>query len=118
MTHTKTILKSQLPTVMSTPNDAAVLIQRVAQQQVRVISEPDPGVLGELLERVNLRAGPLARDPFPLEVVPDRLAVAPEMPGDRTDRPAPVSYTHLRAHETDSYLVCRLLLEKKKQKKH
>src|SRR5665647_3624047 len=26
-----------------------------------------------------------------------------------------VSYTHLRAHETDSYLVCRLLLEKKKK---
>src|SRR5665647_1098378 len=24
----------------------------------------------------------------------------------------PVSYTHLRAHETDSYLVCRLLLAK------
>ena len=30
--------------------------------------------------------------------------------------PQPVSYTHLRAHETDSYLVCRLLLEKKKSK--
>src|SRR5664279_6089552 len=28
----------------------------------------------------------------------------------------PVSYTHLRAHETDSYLVCRLLLEKKKNR--
>src|SRR5665647_3803095 len=28
--------------------------------------------------------------------------------------PIPVSYTHLRAHETDSYLVCRLLLEKTK----
>src|SRR5665647_442512 len=28
-----------------------------------------------------------------------------------------VSYTHLRAHETDSYLVCRLLLEKKKKTK-
>src|SRR5680860_1750783 len=27
----------------------------------------------------------------------------------------PLSYTHLRAHETDSYLVCRLLLEKKKK---
>src|SRR5664279_5774902 len=25
-------------------------------------------------------------------------------------RPTAVSYTHLRAHETDSYLVCRLLL--------
>src|SRR5664279_1757449 len=29
--------------------------------------------------------------------------------------PYPVSYTHLRAHETDSYLVCRLLLDKKNQ---
>ena len=28
--------------------------------------------------------------------------------------PCPVSYTHLRAHETLRYLVCRLLLEKKK----
>src|SRR5665647_966798 len=27
----------------------------------------------------------------------------------------PVSYTHLRAHETDSYIVCRLLLEKTKK---
>ena len=26
---------------------------------------------------------------------------------------APVSYTHLRAHETSLHLVCRLLLEKK-----
>ena len=28
----------------------------------------------------------------------------------------PVSYTHLRAHETGRNLVCRLLLEKKKKK--
>src|SRR5665647_3759653 len=28
-----------------------------------------------------------------------------------------MNYTHLRAHETESYLVCRLLLEKKKKKK-
>ena len=27
--------------------------------------------------------------------------------------PAPVSYTHLRAHETSLHLVCRLLLEKR-----
>src|SRR5660397_255923 len=27
----------------------------------------------------------------------------------------PVSYTHLRAHETKANLVCRLLLEKKKK---
>src|SRR5678815_2449890 len=30
----------------------------------------------------------------------------------------PVSYTHLRAHETPEHLVCRLLLEKKKKKKN
>src|SRR5450756_2780966 len=30
---------------------------------------------------------------------------------------APVSYTHLRAHETRHDLVCRLLLEKKKKNK-
>ena len=30
-------------------------------------------------------------------------------------RHIPVSYTHLRAHETRHDLVCRLLLEKKKQ---
>src|SRR5665811_961104 len=32
--------------------------------------------------------------------------------------PVPVSYTHLRAHETVLDLVCRLLLEKKKKTKH
>ena len=33
-----------------------------------------------------------------------------------SDKDAPVSYTHLRAHETVLDLVCRLLLEKKKKK--
>src|SRR5665648_585501 len=43
----------------------------------------------------------------------DRVAEArPQRRGDRC--PAPVSYTHLRAHETRHDLVCRLLLEKKK----
>ena len=32
-------------------------------------------------------------------------------PGEYTT-PSTVSYTHLRAHETDEDLVCRLLLEK------
>src|SRR5450756_2359657 len=41
-----------------------------------------------------------------------------DMPSDHRKRRifAPVSYTHLRAHETRHDLVCRLLLEKKKQK--
>ena len=35
---------------------------------------------------------------------------------DKYGQIAPVSYTHLRAHETRHDLVCRLLLEKKKTK--
>ena len=35
--------------------------------------------------------------------------------GGAAQRGAPVSYTHLRAHETVLDLVCRLLLEHKKQ---
>src|SRR5680860_1550759 len=46
------------------------------------------------------------------------LAVDGVTDGGVGERPVSraVSYTHLRAHETDSYLVCRLLLEKKKTK--
>src|SRR5665647_316106 len=40
-------------------------------------------------------------------------AKRPVMLGRKFAERKPVSYTHLRAHETDSYLVCRLLLEKK-----
>src|SRR5678815_5895757 len=34
---------------------------------------------------------------------------------EKTGGNLPVSYTHLRAHETPEHLVCRLLLEKKKK---
>src|SRR5664279_1846213 len=46
---------------------------------------------------------------------------APDIAGKNIANPssligsAALTYTHLRAHETDSYLVCRLLLEKKKR---
>ena len=42
--------------------------------------------------------------------------IPPEKGFGKRDRPFdPVSYTHLRAHETPEHLVCRLLLEKKKK---
>ena len=55
-------------------------------------------------------------------VVDDQLALLLAL-GDMAERiqrgtaqePEAVSYTHLRAHETVLDLVCRLLLEKKKQ---
>src|SRR5450756_3035450 len=42
-------------------------------------------------------------------------AHSPESGGRTACSRVPVSYTHLRAHETRHDLVCRLLLEKKKQ---
>src|SRR5678815_5195762 len=40
--------------------------------------------------------------------------VQPGFEAERGDGADAVSYTHLRAHETPEHLVCRLLLEKKK----
>src|SRR5665648_582117 len=42
---------------------------------------------------------------------------SPQVTTTTTPPPVPVSYTHLRAHETRHDLVCRLLLEKKKKNK-
>eukprot|EP00658_Telonema_sp_P-2_P077765 TRINITY_DN7118_c0_g1_i11.p1 TRINITY_DN7118_c0_g1~~TRINITY_DN7118_c0_g1_i11.p1 ORF type:complete len:171 (-),score=49.33 TRINITY_DN7118_c0_g1_i11:61-573(-) len=46
-------------------------------------------------------------------------SAASKQPGNTEAPPlpprVPVSYTHLRAHETPEHLVCRLLLEKKKK---
>src|SRR5665647_3751595 len=86
---------------------------------------PDPGAIpgprlagglprsGDLGLRVRVGPAPAAaRQEHPAFL--GRLAQAPTLVGQGACAPAPVSYTHLRAHETDSYLVCRLLLEKKK----
>src|SRR5680860_263898 len=54
--------------------------------------------------RLALGVGVLTHEHDPREVA----EVLVLHPGEAVD---PVSYTHLRAHETDSYLVCRLLLE-------
>src|SRR5665647_3830580 len=50
----------------------------------------------------------------PCSVLPSRSICSSPLALPTCSLAAPVSYTHLRAHETDSYLVCRLLLEKKK----
>ena len=55
---------------------------------------------------------------------PEHRAILPgeqrgdDAPGAELDRLDPVSYTHLRAHETVLDLVCRLLLEKKNEGGH
>src|SRR5680860_1345396 len=65
----------------------------------------------ESIERRPVAAEPLCRAP-PLQ--PEQLVKLRTLQGDGSialpSGQHPVSYTHLRAHETDSYLVCRLLL--------
>ena len=54
------------------------------------------------------------------DIIPGTFNLDPEhvesliTPSTKAIIPVPVSYTHLRAHETEADLVCRLLLEKKK----
>ena len=51
------------------------------------------------------------------KVVKDFVANIKERALGETVQQSPVSYTHLRAHETRHDLVCRLLLEKKKKQR-
>src|SRR5450756_775612 len=67
------------------------------------------------------RMGAFASADRALAVVSDGGQDCAPWPADvlegRRRHVGPVSYTHLRAHETRHELVCRLLLEKKKNKK-
>ena len=59
-----------------------------------------------LVAKVFVEPGDKIKPGDPLFTIDDRTLQATK----------PVSYTHLRAHETVLDLVCRLLLEKKKKK--
>src|SRR5674536_300051 len=64
--------------------------------------------------RSTLSSSSAASDVYKRQGSPERFFTAAprRRPLRRSARP-PVSYTHLRAHETPEHLVCRLLLEKK-----
>src|SRR5450756_2195155 len=60
---------------------------------------------------------PAIRRPCQAGDVALEIRKATRLPAVSIDDINPVSYTHLRAHETRHDLVCRLLLEKKKNNK-
>src|SRR5674476_1559148 len=70
----------------------------------------------DYMSEINMYKWEDIRKYFPPERVAEIRAKILELrkSGKYTDR-EPVSYTHLRAHETGRNLVCRLLLEKKKK---
>ena len=63
-------------------------------------------IASEMEMRRAISSGSVSSVLLPSSTLPARVVV-----------PDPVSYTHLRAHETVLDLVCRLLLEKKKEEK-
>src|SRR5665811_2212672 len=70
----------------------------------------------EIMERDGTDHVWLDATHLPCDFLQDRFPVV--YGGLRERGYDPVSYTHLRAHETVLDLVCRLLLEKKKQTEH
>src|SRR5664280_3378258 len=59
---------------------------------------------------------PFHREKLSVYLIPTSQSVLNFPPKENDRWLKPVSYTHLRAHETVLDLVCRLLLEKKKKK--
>ena len=106
--------------ISSQPNVAEVAVVGVADQlkgQVAmafaVLKDPSKAATpeaalaleGEIMKVVDGQLGAVAR--------PARVRFVSALPKTRSGKMLPVSYTHLRAHETVLAIVCRLLLEKK-----
>ena len=67
------------------------------------------------LDRSSAASDVYKRQALPAVTVVQAVTTTPTKAAQETpeDSPTPVSYTHLRAHETVLDLVCRLLLAKK-----
>eukprot|EP00831_Metopus_contortus_P060061 TRINITY_DN51982_c0_g1_i1.p2 TRINITY_DN51982_c0_g1~~TRINITY_DN51982_c0_g1_i1.p2 ORF type:complete len:113 (+),score=20.42 TRINITY_DN51982_c0_g1_i1:196-534(+) len=86
------------------PEDEVRMQNRVIQQQDANIS-----ALSDAVNNIHQTAGAIHSE------VTEQNALLDDLDdGVGNTQRNPVSYTHLRAHETSLHLVCRLLLEKKK----
>src|SRR5450756_2875724 len=92
---------------------------------VRRYTETDAGIVGAAAQLAQLGLRPknlrVVKSAVDREIGLIEQVLLPALKSNRQERRReglePVSYTHLRAHETRHDLVCRLLLEKKKKTK-
>src|SRR5450756_2096624 len=82
--------------------------RELTQEEVYFVTRMKENAVYEVKEEVQV--------PQNSNVVRDQIICFPRLKREG-EEPVPVSYTHLRAHETRHDLVCRLLLEKKKKNK-
>ena len=82
-------------------------IQMPPQQQQQGIQMPPQQ------QQQGIQMPPQQQQQQGMQMPPQQQQQGMQMPPQQQQ---PVSYTHLRAHETKANLVCRLLLEKKKKK--
>src|SRR5678816_248762 len=120
LTSTKTKLLS-VAHVVTNPNynqsqsdsgDIGVLILNNSVRGVTPATLPACGLLDQLVAQNGLKTAVFTNAGYGLQ----NRVVGGGVPFFQDVNPIPVSYTHLRAHETPEHLVCRLLLEKKKHK--
>ena len=71
----------------------------------------------DAIDVIGYTGVPVAIETVTSEPLPGQIQLRWEVPAGDFSYLKTVSYTHLRAHETDSYLVCRLLLEKKEERR-
>src|SRR5664280_131491 len=90
----------------------SVMSDSVMSDSVMSDSVMSDSVMSDSVMSDSVTSAPTAE---PSEQTPPAAPSAPTPGAVRSARysPKPVSYTHLRAHETVLDLVCRLLLEKK-----
>ena len=86
------------------------LEQSVIEQMMDAADTDNDGEISIDEFKAIMRASPSAQaEPAPAEPATPSRQAAVETPSDTAV--APVSYTHLRAHETEAEVVCGLLLE-------
>ena len=100
--------------------DSAIIDNQIGSDVVTAAQNRDEDVLAQKTALLEQRTAVLKQKKQALDDIDAQISVTGATVVDTKAEEeqleaATVSYTHLRAHETDSYLVCRLLLEKKKK---
>ena len=110
----RTVQEDGRPNLNTALKRATAVAQIYSVDNILVLPADLPLITSQDIENIIKKAG----DPPVMVIAPDRrmdgtnaLYVSPA--GTIEYSYGPVSYTHLRAHETPEQLVCRLLLEKK-----